>query len=212
MWNRTYICSICSRHYIYFTKYSPVLAALLDTELGSALIQNDGSLPFWQFPVALIMHRTYNFLTQDCQKFCSPFLKQSSLSLRVGLRCCWSYIYRHSVATVEDYRWLVHSHLEEKQLNDRYFIHTKNLAWNSDSVLLILNFFCFCLFVCFFYLSQSKQRHQPSWPCLFNFQQYLIYVLSKITTESISHANTLYQVYISKLCNTVPNLVSKIIT
>ena len=50
-------------------------------------------------------------------------------------------------------------------------------------------------------------------PCsTFNFQQNLLYVLSKITTESISHANALYQVHISKLCNTVPNLVGKIIT
>ena len=107
---------------MYFTKYSPVLGALLDTELRNALIQNDGSFLLWQSPVALTRHRTYNFLTLDCQKFYSPFLKQSSLSLRVGLCCCWSDIQWHSVATVEDYRWLVHSHLKEKQLNDHYFI------------------------------------------------------------------------------------------
>ena len=107
---------------MYFTKYSPVLGALLDTELRNALIQNDGSFLLWQSPVALTRHRTYNFLTLDCQKFYSPFLKQSSLSLRVGLCCCWSYIYWHSVATVEDYGWLVHSNLKDKQLNDHYFI------------------------------------------------------------------------------------------
>ena len=107
---------------MYFTKYSPVLGALLDTELRNALIQNDGSFLLWQSPVALTRHRTYNFLTLDCQKFYSPFLKQSSLSLRVGLCCCWSDIQWHSVATVEDYGWLVHSHLKEKQLNDHYFI------------------------------------------------------------------------------------------
>ena len=116
MWSRRYICSICPRHYMYFIKYSPVLGALLDTELRTALIQNDGSLLLWQSPVALTRHRTYNFLTLDCQKFYSPFLKQSSLSLKFGLCCCWSYIYLHSVATVEGYRWLVHSHLKEKQL------------------------------------------------------------------------------------------------
>ena len=107
---------------MYFTKYSPVLGALLDTELRTALIQNDRSFLLWQSPVALTRHRTYNFLTLDCQKFYSPFLKQSSLSLRVCLCCCWSYIYWHSVATVEDYWWLVHSNLKDKQLNDHYFI------------------------------------------------------------------------------------------
>ena len=118
----TFAASICSRDYMYFTKYSPVLGALLDTELRTALIQNDGSFLLWQSPVALTRHRTYNFLTLDCQKFYSPFLKQSSLSLRVGLCCCWSYIYWHSVATVEDYGWLVHSNLKDKQVNDHYFI------------------------------------------------------------------------------------------
>ena len=122
MWSTWYICNICPRHHMYFTKYSPVLGALLDTELRTALIQNDGSLLLWQSPVALTRHRTYNFLTLDCQKFDSPFLKQSSLGLRVGLCCCWSYIYWHFVATVEDYGWLVHSHLKDKQLNDHYFI------------------------------------------------------------------------------------------
>ena len=39
----TFVASICSRDYMYFTKYSPVLGALLDTELGNALMQNDGS-------------------------------------------------------------------------------------------------------------------------------------------------------------------------
>ena len=118
----TFVASICSRDYMYFTKYSPVLGALLDTELRNALIQNDGSFLLWQSPVALTRHRTYNFLTLGCQKFYSPFLKQSSLSLRVGLCCCWSYIYWHSVATVEDYGWLFHSNLKDKQLNDHYFI------------------------------------------------------------------------------------------
>ena len=122
MWSRSSICSICSRHYMYLTKYSHFLGALLDTGLRNALIQNDGSLLFWQSPVALTRHRTYNFLTLHCQKFYSPFPKQSSLSLRVGLCCCWSYIYRHPVATFEDYGWLVHSHLKKKQLNDHYFI------------------------------------------------------------------------------------------
>ena len=122
MWSRSSICSICCRHYMYLTKYSHFLGALLDTGLRNALIQNDGSLLFWQSPVALTRHRTYNFLTLHCQKFYSPFPKQSSLSLRVGLCCCWSYIYRHPVATFEDYGWLVHSHLKKKQLNDHYFI------------------------------------------------------------------------------------------
>ena len=36
--------------------------------------------------------------------------------------------------------------------------------------------------------------------------------LSKITTERLSHVNALYQVHISELCNTVPNLVGTIIT
>ena len=33
--------------------------------------------------------------------------------------------------------------------------------------------------------------------------------LSKITTERLSHVNALYQVHISELCNTVPNLVGR---
>ena len=124
MWSRRYItfCSICPRHYMHFSNYSPVLSALLDTELRNASIQNDGSLLLWQSPVALTRHRTHNSLTLDCQKFYSPFLKQSSSSLRVGLCCCCSYIYWHSVATVEGHEWLVHSHLKEKQLNDHNFI------------------------------------------------------------------------------------------
>ena len=122
MWNRRYIFSICSRHYTYFAKYSPFLGALLDTELRNALIQNDGSLLFWQSAVALTRHKTYNFLTLDCQKLYSPFLKQSSLSLWVRLYCGWSSIYWHTVANVEDYGW--HSHLREKQLSNHYFIHT----------------------------------------------------------------------------------------
>ena len=122
MWSRGSICSIFSRHYMCLTKYSHFLGALLDTGLRNALIQNDRSLLFWQSPVALTRHRTYNFLTLHCQKFYSPFPKQSSLSLRVCLCCCWSYIYWHPVATFEDYGWLVHSHLKKKQLNDHYFI------------------------------------------------------------------------------------------
>ena len=122
MWSRSSICSICSRNYMYFTKYSHFLGALSDTELRTALIQNDWSLLLWQSPVVLTRHRTYNFLTLHCQKFYSLFLKQSPLSLRVGLCCCWSYIYLHSVGTVEDYRWLVHSHLKENQLIDHCFI------------------------------------------------------------------------------------------
>ena len=117
--NNSFVVSVL---HITYTKYLPVLGALLDTELRNALTQNDGSLLLLQSPVALTRHRTYNFLTLDCQKFYSLFLTQSSLSLRVGLCCCWSYIYRHPVATVEDYGWLVHSHLKEKQFNDHYFI------------------------------------------------------------------------------------------
>ena len=108
---------------MHFSEYSPVLGALLDTAPRNALIQNEESLLLWPSPVALTRHGTYNFLTLDCRIFCRPFLKQSSLSLRVGLCCCWSYIYWHSVATVEDYQWLVHSHLKEKQLDDHYSIH-----------------------------------------------------------------------------------------
>ena len=36
--------------------------------------------------------------------------------------------------------------------------------------------------------------------------------LGKITTERLSHVNALYQVHISELCNTFPNLVGMIIT
>ena len=80
---------------------------------------------------------------------------------------------------------------------------------NSDSVILILNLLFFLFFVfgfVLFFLIQVNLKKDT------NFQQYLLYVLSEIATESISYANALYQVHNSKLCNTLPNLVGKIIT